>query len=720
MTNDVALPGCRLEPLGSYLKAIGLHRLVAEQRDPTAAGQWQAGSYVLRSGMNDEGLLDFLVSDYRPTPLVAPWNGRGGFRRDAGRESEKVVQEIEATTDERLAPYRQAIASARQLFDAADWAEQDKASQVLRCRAVMPDEVVAWLDAAVVLTSEGAVYPPILGTGGNLGSMDLSNNFMQRMMQVLALRKGRRSPSVEDSREWARAALFDVGAPALMDAAIGQFDPGGAGGVNAAPVGQAESVVNPWDFILLLEGSLLFASAAARRLGSDQRGRAAMPFTVDSSAVGYASGTEAESSKGEIWTPVWERLVTLPELAYLLGEGRAAWRGRQVRTGLDMVKAVSSLGVDRGLHRFVRHAFVERLGQSTIAVGVGQVRVSNRLGVNVLADLDAWAGRLRGESRRQGTPGAVMAAAHRVEAAEYALAHTGGSGRLQAVLTAVADAEMTVGRSKAFRGSSGLTPVPWIEAERWLPLLDDGSPELRLAACLALARDRDGSGLRSMLHPIRLEGRRNRPVWSNVPPRVPGLGRRSLVDVLASCLVWRVRSIGAAEREEDGSVGVRPAFPYGPTPQLGDVAALAAGAVDVARLDALLRGLLLLGPPAQAQSHRWRDAHHLEFVTPPAWQFLAPFFARVPLIAGGVTVELRAQAEWAPLLVASRTAEVLGQALMRYRMARMQPVLSSVALVAVAAPPGTRLAAALLCRPGRRAAQDALQRSIDPDQGEAA
>jgi CRISPR-associated protein Csx17 len=95
MTNDVALAGCRLEPLGSYLKAIGLHRLVAEQRDPTAAGQWQAGSYVLRSGMNDEGLLDFLVSDYRPTPLVAPWNGRGGFRRDAGRESEKVVQEIE-------------------------------------------------------------------------------------------------------------------------------------------------------------------------------------------------------------------------------------------------------------------------------------------------------------------------------------------------------------------------------------------------------------------------------------------------------------------------------------------------------------------------------------------------------------------------------------------------------------------------------------------------
>jgi len=720
---SIILDGCQLEPLSSYLKALGVHRLVAEQVDPEAAGWWQAGRYLLRSQLESDAVVEFLVTSYHPTPLVAPWNGRGGFRTDQRRESEKAVQEIEASTDERLAPYREAIAATRGLYESSRWAEKDKATQVLLCREKLPDQVVDWLDAAVVLTGDGAVYPPLLGTGGNLGSMDLSNNFMQRVTQVLAVRQGRRAPTVDDSRAWARAALFDRGQPALIGAAVGQFDPGGAGGVNAAPVGQAGSLVNPWDFVLLLEGSLLFASAVARRLGADQRGRAAMPFTFDPSAVGYASGAEGEGSKGEVWAPVWQQPVTLPEISYLLGEGRAAWRGRQARTGLDMAKAVSSLGVDRGVHRFVRHAFVERLGQSTIAVPVGHMRVTQRPDVNLLADLASWTDRLGREGRRQGTPAAVVAALQRVESAEYEVARRGGSRQVQGILEAVAAAEQAVARATAFRGRSGLGPLPWMDPDRWLPLLDDGTAELRLAGSLALAHDTDGSNLRSMTQPIRLDGRSRRPAWSDAPSRVEGLGRRPIASVLADCLMWRARN-AATDRHSSGPVGVEPAFTYGPAPKAGDVAALAAGAVDVDRLDRLLRALLILRP-GQTR-HRWQQAGEMSVVEPPLWSLLAPFFARTPLQVGEVTVELRAQPEWPALLVANRAGEVATQALRRLRMARLQPVATSAARLASVAAPDTgaasavRLAAALMCHPGRAAAQEALQRSIDPDRGEAA
>ncbi len=58
---EIQLPGCMTEPLGSYLKALGVLRLVAEQADPSAAGWWAGDTFMLRSRFDLEELEQFFL-----------------------------------------------------------------------------------------------------------------------------------------------------------------------------------------------------------------------------------------------------------------------------------------------------------------------------------------------------------------------------------------------------------------------------------------------------------------------------------------------------------------------------------------------------------------------------------------------------------------------------------------------------------------------------------
>ena len=52
----------------------------------------------------------------------------------------------------------------------------------------------------------------------------------------------------------------------LTSAAVGQYQPGSAGGANSSTGFASGNLVNPWDFVFMMEGSLLFTSRATRRL----------------------------------------------------------------------------------------------------------------------------------------------------------------------------------------------------------------------------------------------------------------------------------------------------------------------------------------------------------------------------------------------------------------------------------------------------------------------
>lgn len=722
--NELRLEGCRSEPLASYLKALGVLRVVGEQWDSDATGRWEQDAFVLGCEAVDEGLVGFLVDEYLPTPVVAPWNGRSGFRTDQSRKSEKVVRFVEASTDPRLSGYRETISAARRVFaraTEAGWAtDKQKDVWVKACRAELPDDATAWLDAVVVLTNEGPGYPPLLGgAGGVLGSMDLSANFLQRLIEVMCLQEGRRAPRREESLAWARAALFAEGSPRLVEASAGQFDPPPAG----------LSLVNPWDFVLLIEGSLLFASAVARRLSSQSRGKAAMPFMVDASRVGYPSGAPGERSQGEAWVPLWSRPSTAAEVAHLIGEGRAAWRGRQATTGLDMARAVATLGVDRGIDAFVRHAFVERLGQATLAVPVGRLEVKDAPGVERLGAVDDWLDRFPPVSE---LPTAVGRGRRGVDAAMFELAagpirNTSG---WQKVLTALADLEAAVGRSRV---QERVGPVRGLAAPDWLPLLDDGTPELRVAAALASLRDppdpkvpgSQETCLRFLLRPIRPSTAGRFLEWRDAPAPVEGFGARPLPDVLADALARRVLEVeahGHTGVDRDESPGVRTAFRSRiPAPE-ADVMAFADQEIDDARVGSLLSGLLLLNWRELPNVDQWYPPdRRLDRPPPPAWALLAPFFygRGLALPQAGYPeilepLKLKPEAAWPSMLTRGQKRGVLEAALRRLRMARLDPAPADTGVMAAAGPSGRRLAAALLIPISGRACSYLLRRTVPP------
>ena len=105
---------------------------------------------------------------------------------------------------------------------------------------------------------------------------------------------------------------------------MGQFLPGMAGGANTGNGPMGDSLLNPFDYLLLLEGTILFTAHATKRLGAGAAGRAAAPFTVSARGAGYASAADSdESPRGEQWIPLWSSPLLLCEFRRLLAEGRA-------------------------------------------------------------------------------------------------------------------------------------------------------------------------------------------------------------------------------------------------------------------------------------------------------------------------------------------------------------------------------------------------------------
>lgn len=603
--NALPLPGCAPLPLAHYLKALGILRLVAEQADPDAAGCWQRDVFVLHSQLDHDGLLDFFLHRYQPTPILAPWNGGSGF---FPKDNQSALKAIETSNASRLGRFRQAIAAARSALGRAGLSAKPDSVQkeqlLLWCRNTFPEDALGWLDAACLLTDEGAKYPPLLGTGGNDGRLEFTNNFMQRLTEVLDPGTGQPAAA---ARALLEAALFGAtGAVPLSRAPVGQFLPGQAGGANATTGFDAESLINPWDFILMLEGAVLFAAAAVRRLESAEPGTLAYPFCVRQAAAGYASAAagDEQGARAEMWMPLWERPTRLPELAAILAEGRAQVGARAARHGVDFARAVVSLGVDRGLSAFQRYGFQVRNGLAYFATPLGRFTVRRNVRVDLLSEIDPWLDRFRAIAgpRAQQVPITVARALREIEERILDLCQEGSPTRLQAVLIALGQAEKALARSFAWTtGRNDTPPRPRIGplqglSARWLREADDGSVEFRLATSLASItgqfKDTEGRPvwlpLRCHLEPVRPQGGagRHRFAWDDPPSNDMLWQEGDFVAFLNAVFARRFLRATQAGLSELPDRGL-------PTP-LDDVVAFLEGQTDDARLAELLWGLCLL------------------------------------------------------------------------------------------------------------------------------
>ncbi len=725
---DVRLQGCRLEPLASYLKALGVLRLVGEQVDPEAVGWWEGGRFVLRSSLDRDQLVGFFLDDYCPTPIVTPWNKGSGFGAEDAAKSPAAVaalDRIEQSRTPRLDQFRETVAATKRLVASTQWqttlaAKDAKPLLVTLARNALPDAAVRWIDGSVVLASGKEQYPPLFGTGGNVGRLDFSKAYFDAVADVV-------DPGAMPAAQVSAllvSSILGEGSPRLGGGVIGQFDPGGAGGVNSGPFGDAGSLVNPWDYVLNFEGGLLFAGSASRRMGSEG-GRAAVPFMVRSSPVGYATSADAEDAKGELWAPVWSAPTSAAGLERFISEGRTTWNGRQATNGLEASFAIASLGVDRGVDEFVRHAFVVRHGQNALAVPVGRFVAGSRREVPVLGALDRWLHRVR----RIGTkPASLSVPLRRAEESMIQVAAGGGATALQDVLMAAARVERAVARSRGLREDVGIS-LNGLSAEKWIGPLDDGSVEFRLAVAFASQHDpfsvrlRSQSGRGSESPALYLRSVDLRPdprrdavdadaglsfQWSGRAPRVVGLDRRPILDVLAEFLVVRgIDAQRATGRREIGQVGVQSAFAGAPVhPSIHALTTLTNGEIDFDRMGGLIDALLLLdwsalGTVAVVEQERAAFVH-------PALALLAPFFVGHP-VAGWVdrdgssrnlervAVDLRPEAQWFRLLAnRSRrgTEQVVESALRRLRIAGLSPAIGRAESISAGIDP-LRLAAGL-------------------------
>lgn len=720
---EIPLRGCRTEPLGSYLQGLGMWRAVVRTVDRDARAHWKAGQLILTTAVGLDELIETLLVRFTPLPIVSPWNSGSGFSASGTRpKADQALKQIRDTSDPRFNALRAAVLAGDTVVTDAYrrgwsstgkgfWDKARKPDVVSLCRAMLPDEALDWIDVAVVLglSPDGrteATYNRMLGTGGNFGSQDLSQGYLDSAFLALA--------DVDRSRRWLSAALIGDETVPYQRASVGQFDPGRAGGVQSSIFEKADEkgFSNPWSFLLAVEGVLLFASAVVRRQGSTAA-RAAVPFLAPRvSTVGFSSSAIGEDTHAEVWMPEWDRPASLTEITHLLGEGRADWRGSPARTGLDFACAVGNLGVDRGIRAFTRYVIAKRLGQNPLAVAAGRVQVADR-SLGLLVGLDGWLNRLRGSELTRGVESALRQVDG--EMYELAISRTPNS-TLGPALLAVGRLHQAVASSSAAR-ERVRTPLVLGDADSWWRALHAESvptSEMRLAVGLASASDGSrnaGPSLRELLTPVAYDAR-GRLQWVDRPSLIPAT---DIVSALAAAHQRRSTAGTVSDPltgDETAAPAVRgplSAYRRAAEVPVSDIVNFVVGRADDRLLHDYLYALMLLD-----WSDRLPDLGRVPLpVLPPELALLLPFFAarrlRVRLRDPDALPEdlvLRHGERWIGSLRADRVDDVAADAIRRLRAAGVRhPVTSTRAALG-----GERLAAGLLVPVSLTERQSALKR----------
>jgi CRISPR-associated protein Csx17 len=587
------LPGLRPEPLASYLAGVGLIRVLGEQTDRDATAAWTADGLTITTHVQD--LAQWLTDEYKPMPVLSPWNGGSGFG-SKDKEPLRRLDSIRANSTARLADLRAAIAVAEKVVRKAreaGWITEagiaNKAAVVLELRNQCPDELLPWIDASIVLADDETFFPPILGTGGNDGRLEFSTNFHQQLIDLVGDTSAKHRTRAFAA---ARDLLDGTQTIPVSDVPIGQFNPGDAGGPGSSRFGAANSLANPWSYVLTVEGAVLFAASAARR-NQHAAGRAAMPFTVNPSPDGATSGAAGEESRGEVWTPIWRTDFTIAEIKQLFAEARASWRGRPARRAVDFYSATRTLGVTRGIDEFCRYGLQRRNGLAFTAVPLDRVVVRERPAVQLSARIEDWATRV-GASEAS----TAVAEAHRAfQRVHLEFARDGGPFTLAAMLAALTTLEMAVGRSGRAKDAVPVRYTARADDGFFKVLAEIDERELRvavgIASCATWPTEGSARTMRQILLPVDPAGTGggSQPRWRDAP-LVPGFGARPLTDVLADVLIWRSRT-AAAEHNARDFHGV-PTFTAGIPVPAADLQALAGNQLDDAKLDLYIRASLAL------------------------------------------------------------------------------------------------------------------------------
>jgi CRISPR-associated protein Csx17 len=630
--HTITLSGCAPVPLAHYLKALGILRLVSEQADVRATAYWNGNQFVLVSQLDrDRELLltEFFLRDYRPTPIAVPWSGGDFFAvnrekpaKSFGKTptSAKVIEAIMSTDADRLDDYRCAL---RLTFAAMDKAgatskkdiegsggpqRRMKAEMLKSLRNTLPDGALAWMDAAAIIEPDVVAFNALLGGGGGSdGNSHFSDNFMQCLWMSLPEFDAQREKPMKaigedaifDSRAALNESLYGIQGTGtkIPDLSPVLFDSTRVGGANQTSGFEAKAGSNPWDFILMLEGAVLFAGAIGRKLDDQREPSARFPFLFQASPVGLGSSYLGESAGRELWLPLWSQPASLVEICALFAEGRVEKHGRMAKRGTDAFVAAAQLGFDRGITSFQRTGFFKgRIGGDNYFTAIDQGRITPRRNqkVDLLRDADDWLAKLASASTSDKCPASVASAAVALERriADLAVAaQNTSSSQLLAVLAALGATERALARSFKWTTGAYLRPLHGLK-ERWLYAADDGSAEFRLAQSIAGMNawlGKETLWFRQHLEPLGITANNERSwvSWDDTAGNDVAWHDGDLTDALNAILARHVMRV--AQSGAEGWPDVSPRFA-----SLDDITCFIEGRTDDALLADLIWGLSLL------------------------------------------------------------------------------------------------------------------------------
>ncbi len=677
----------------SYLKALGILRLVAEQKDPNAKGCWRDGVFVLRSNLDENALVEYFVNAYSPTPIFAPWNGDGGFLTDSGKSLE-IIEAIRRSTHLSCVGLKEAVRNidgvqilvefkkarekektlrkkkknknsfsevdAEELKRAIQRVKEIKETILVEVRNTFPDDVVRWLDTCLAIQPNGFSTSPLLGSGGCDGRLEFSANFLGNLLVYFELDSQQR-------QDWVLQSLTRRGNINLVETAIGQFSPGHIGGPNATQGMEGDSLVNPLDFVLMLEGSLLFAGSVTRKFGNDGAGKGAFPFTVYASSVGggMEADKDSKAARGELWLPLWQRYTGLVELKQVLAEGRAELSKQQATSGVQIARAVTSLGVDRGINAFARFGFLQRNGKAYLATPLGLFEVLAKPNVDLLREIDPWLDRFRRAASDDKSPPRFKVALRRIESAVFAFCQYGGAAHFAEILCSLGQAERELSTGEKFREDKRLKPLCGLSPD-WIRAASDGSVEFEVALALSGIWDpeRKLGSLRTNLESAEAHSTKDGSSFSRwlEKDKAAVWSGGDVVDNLVSVLERRLM-----DASKFGCERLPIAFRKGVS--LDAISSFIHREVDDRKIDELLWGMILID--------QWKPLSHLPLRSPVDAPPLPRVFALLKLLFlpfGIGEVSIKPETGVPSLLRAGRIDEACAIAMRRLRASGLSPM----------------------------------------------
>lgn len=471
----IPLPGLRPEVLGNYLASLGLLRLLA-RRWPSVRIAWRDGVLQIVGGPASlDDILDWLVD----TADKTAWTRYERSWADANKESSNLKSGRPLAIWQGHAPEE-----ILELFCAHVVATDERTiNSLLRDGTFMNSQRVfanGWEKAVKALSPVSSKKPrkkkedEQKSKGGEQADKEKADEERARK------REGLKAYLLGDPVTW---MIEKLNAASWFSSANKLY--------NSGQKPYREEPLSPWAMALACEGLPFFAGSSSRRLGARARAQGAFPFICEAAAP-TAPG-ETGRDLGEVWAPLWERPMTLPEVRALFQRGRAEVRGRGANTPSAFAAAIVQRGIDAGISGFVRFS----LGRTTSAntfeprcEGFIPVRRENaQAGVSrarseVVERVLALVEKLPAD-RKNGRQGRFFGLRGPIEAALIRLVQTPDEPEaVRALLDATASTLDKVDRNRSFR-EKGIfwepLPVDYLPA-----LFGDEEPGLEARLALAL------------------------------------------------------------------------------------------------------------------------------------------------------------------------------------------------------------------------------------------